>query len=99
MSRLETLMTEERRLHILRLLDESNNTTAPDAVLNMVLREMGMGVSHDRLATDLEWLREQGLVLRNSIGGIAQATATMHGVDVARGQARVPGVARPKPGA
>ncbi len=98
MTRLETLMTEERRLHILQLLDESTNTSAPEDVLQMVLREMGMGVSHDRLSTDLEWLREQGLVFRNSVGGVARATATMRGLDVARGLAIVPGVARPKPG-
>ena len=98
MSRLADLVTEERRLQILSLLAESNAYTASVDVLHLVLGQMGLGVSHDRLATDLEWLTEQELVNLNRIGAVATAEVSVRGLDVARGLARVPGVARPKPG-
>lgn len=98
MSTLADLMTEERRLQLLRLLAESNAYTASVDVLHMVLGQMGLGVSHDRLGTELEWLAEQGLVLLKRIGAVAAVEVSVRGLDVARGLARVPGVARPQPG-
>lgn len=99
MSKLADLMTEERRLQLLCLLAESTAYTASVDVLHMVLGTMGLGVSHDRLGTELEWLAEQELVHLNRIGAVATAEVSVRGLDVARGLAKVPGVARPKPGA
>jgi len=91
------LVDAERRLNILRVLAESTQYTASADLLHTVLAGLGLATSHDRLNTDLEWLHEQGLVALERIGDVPMARATARGVDVSRGLASVPGVARPKP--
>lgn len=91
------LVSADRRLNILRLLAESPAYTASADLLRTVLASLGHAVSHDRLATDLEWLHEQGLVGLERIGDVPLARATPRGVDVSGGLATVPGVAKPGP--
>ena len=45
----------------------------------------------------LAWLDEQGLIVL-AAGDIQIATLTLRGEDAATGSARIPGVARPRPG-
>lgn len=97
MNDLNTLVTEDRRLRILSLLEMSAGYVASVDVLHMVLTRIGHAVSHDRLGTDIEWLHEQGLVDTERLGGAPMARLTGRGLDVARGLAVVPGVARPRP--
>ena len=102
MTKLNDLVTADRRLQILCLLAESHAYTASADLLQTVLAGMGHAISHDRLATDLEWLTEQGLIGLERIGDGANAVplarVTARGLDVANGMAAVPGVARPRPG-
>lgn len=97
MSKLDILATEDRRLRILSLLGDSAAYTASADLLQQALAGFGHRIGRDRVATDLSWLREQGLVTLEEIGEVAMATLTRYGVDVAEGTARVPGVARPRP--
>lgn len=95
----ERILTESRRLQILRLLEQSSGYSVNAYTLGSVLNGMGHPVSQDRLLADLEWLAEQDLVVIEDVGGVTVATLTARGADVAAGRARVRGVQRPLPGA
>ena len=90
-----THLTEDRRLVLLRLLAELPVYRANSSVLNMALERFGHATTRDQVRTELRWLEEQGLVSVEDMGPVLVATATERGLDVARGRAVVPGVARP----
>lgn len=91
-------LAADRRLVILRLLDQAPDYRGNAFLLQTALSGFGHAVGMDRLSTDLAWLAEQGLVTLDQVAGVTIAAATQRGVDVARGRAVVPGVARPHPG-
>jgi DeoR/GlpR family transcriptional regulator of sugar metabolism len=92
----DTLRTEDRRLAIVRLLEEQ--PSANDGVLQSLLEMLGHAVSRDVVRSDLAWLDEQGLVsVEVVMGRVHVATITDRGVDVAKGRSVVPGVKRPSP--
>lgn len=96
----QDFQTEGRRLGILRILYRRNQFTSNEYSLNDELGgNYGHHVSKDVLHTDLAWLEEQGLVICQQPRAGWIATLTSRGADVAEGRARVPGVARPLPGA
>jgi Fe2+ or Zn2+ uptake regulation protein len=92
------LITEDRRLVLLRLLAESEGYSANEYLLATALPGFGHNASHDRVRTDLDWLAEQDLVRVERPGEVYVATLTGRGADVAAGRARVAGVKRPLPG-
>ncbi|MEX0745306.1 MAG: hypothetical protein WD118_06860 [Phycisphaeraceae bacterium] len=94
----ERILTEGRRLQILRLLEQSSGYSVNAYTLGNVLNGMGHPVSQDRLMADLDWLAEQDLVTVEDVGTVAVATLTVRGGDVAAGRSRVRGVQRPLPG-
>ncbi|AVP97915.1 hypothetical protein C7S18_12210 [Ahniella affigens] len=86
---------EERRLNILRLLDRANAFRATASVLYAQLDAMGDPGSRDDVATDSQWLHEQGLVVAEQVAdGVTLLTLTERGQDVVSGKTRVPGVKR-----
>lgn len=91
-------MAEDRRLVVLRLLEESNDYSANQFILHQALSPMGHAVSHDTVEGDLEWLREQRLITLEQPGEVKIARLTDRGADVARGRAHYPGVKRAEPG-
>lgn len=92
-------MIHDLRLTLLQILAEAPGYQAGSGVLIAALEGYGHIVSGDTLAMELAWLEEQGLVsLRRLPVGLAIATATDRGRDVAKGAAMVPGVRRPDPG-
>lgn len=94
----ETFQTEDRRLTLLRALSAAAEYRANAFLLRTYCDTVGHTVSSDRLAADVAWLDEQGLVKSVAQAGVLVATLTERGLDVAQGRARVPGVARPRPG-
>lgn len=98
MKSFERLMTEDRRLMILRLLAEDPGYQLNVYVLRPALQAVGHAVSHDKVGTDLAWLEEQGLVTVGEASGVTVGRLTARGADVAAGLATVPGVKRPEPG-
>ncbi len=53
--------------------------------------------SSDQVATELQWLADQGLITLSASTQLSTAVINQRGLDVAQGLARVPGVARPRP--
>lgn len=91
---------EDRRLVLLRLLDEEPGYRANSSNLHAGLYALGVAASRDDVATDLAWLRDQSLIHLESVPevpGLTVASIAARGQDVVRGQAQVPGVSRPSP--
>lgn len=89
--------TQARRLAVLRGLQHAVQYRMNASLLRSYCEAIGHTVSADKLATDLAWLKEQGLVTLASSEGVQLATLTERGLDVATGRAQVPGVQRPGP--
>lgn len=84
-----------RRLTILLALFFAPGYTLARAALRTQVELTGYLVSADRLATDLAWLAEQGLVEALELDAVR---LTERGADVATGRTQTPGVRRPGPG-
>lgn len=91
-------LAADRRLVVLRLLEQSPDYRGNAFLLQRALDGFGHAVGMDRLETDLAWLAEQGLARLDKVGGVSIATLTQRGADLAHGRVTVPGVARPAPG-
>lgn len=89
------ILTEDRRLVILRSLMDCNNE-ANESILNDCLDAYGHNVSRDVVRTQINWLQEQGLVTVEDLHGFFIVTITGRGQDVAEGRTRVPGVKKPR---
>ncbi len=92
-----TLVLEEARLNILQLLAEAPDYASNSSILDMALDQIGLSLSRDQVDAQLAWLAEQGLVTTEKVSTLLRAALTARGVDVASGQAKVPGVKRPAP--
>jgi len=89
---------QDRRLTILRLLDNSDGYQANEFLLNSGLQSLGHNISADSMRNECAWLAEQSLVTTEQVQGIMIITLSERGSDVAHGRAVVPGVKRPRPG-
>lgn len=91
-------LAEDRRLAILRLLNDLPACRANESVLHMALEQLGHVCSRDTVRGDLSWLAEQSLITTELVAGtVTVATLTERGQDVATGRSRHPGVKRPTP--
>lgn len=93
----DAIRDAERRLSILRILDESPRRTAVEGALQTLLDRWGHARGRRGLYADLDWLGDRGCVAVEEIGGVRLATLTRDGLDVALGREVVDGVARPAP--
>lgn len=98
MSGFAKLQQEDRRLAILLLLAESDAYSANEYLLRGALEGFGHNVGTDLLHTEFAWLEEQGLLRIRRSAAVTVAELTPRGLDVAKGNAQVPGVKRPEPG-
>lgn len=93
-------LREDRRLVMLRVLSEQPGYRLNSSNLHAGLQHLSIVATRDDVATDLHWLREQGLVhleVVPEVPGLYLVTLTSRGGDVGAGIARVPGVAAPSP--
>ena len=97
MSAFANLVTEDQRLRILQLLDQTEGYDLNLRILTDALAVLGHRPSQDKLRSEVAWLEEQGLVSTREVGSILVVTATERGIDVAHGRGRMPGVKRPAP--
>ncbi|MGD8388169.1 MAG: ArsR family transcriptional regulator [Desulfobacteraceae bacterium] len=97
MSSFSDLIQEDRRLVILRTLEEDPGYSLNESVIQSVLNALGHSVSRDRVRMDLAWLVEQGLLTIEHVLSVQVASLTQRGADVATGLAVVPGVKKPRP--
>lgn len=91
-------MQQNRRLVILRTLNELPGYQSNSSVLYTLVTGWGHNTTRDQLRTDITWLGEQGLLKTKVLGeegSVLLATLTERGQDVATGRATVPGVKRP----
>lgn len=97
---LSQIQAEDRRLIILRVLDEGNYH-AGEAVLKQVTEEFGHRPSRELIRADLSFLAEHNLIriekLPAQSGELWIAHLLSDGQDVAKGRSH-PGVARREPG-
>lgn len=88
------------RLALLRVLAEpSLGYKANSAVLHSAAQLLGFHVSRDKIETNLDWLKDQGLIDIETLGNVRIAKIKARGIDIAAGNAQVTGVDRPSPGA
>ncbi|MBV7262576.1 ArsR family transcriptional regulator [Photobacterium sp. WH24] len=95
---LQELLQQDRRLVVLRILNESPGYESNDSILDSGLGAYGHNVSRDLVRAELYWLQEQGLITLRDVASTVVAKITQRGIDVATGQATHPGVKRPRPG-
>lgn len=88
----------DRRLVILKLLEESSGYLCNEYLLRQMLEAFGHTPSQNMLRDDFVWLDMQGLVTVSETGGLFLAKLTARGLDVADGREVVDGVKRPSPG-
>ncbi|HHD7227343.1 TPA: ArsR family transcriptional regulator [Citrobacter koseri] len=89
------ILTEDRRLVILRSLLDCNNE-ANESILQDCLDAYGHNVSRDVVRGQIDWLAEQNLVTVENLSGFYVVTLTGRGQDVAEGRAKISGVKRPR---
>lgn len=97
MTPLETAAAEDRRRLILALLAQSPQYRASGQLLLAALPGFGHAVSEARLAADLAWLQDSGLIFAEPTAGVVIARLSARGIDVAEDRARADGVARALP--
>lgn len=90
---------EYHRLAILQFLNEQPGYTGNADIVATSLQSKGRMLTVDQVKTELYWLSEQSLVDISITGDLVRVTLTGRGGECAAGIARVPGVARPRPGA
>ncbi len=88
----------DQRLRMLQALMKAPEYTQPIAAIGATLERFGHAMASDRLAGEAAWLDDQGLLMRRAVGMTSLLVITARGLDVAKGRAEVPGVARPGPG-
>lgn len=91
------ILAADRRLVILRLLNEAPGYSGNDSILLAALQAFGHAPSRDQVRTDLAWLAEQGLITSDDLASVMVVKITSRGADAATGRASVPGVRRPSP--
>jgi len=97
---MHAVLAEDRRLVILRALDEAQGTSLNESIVKKLLEHVGHRVGRDQVRQDVAWLADSGLVriekLEDGVspGELWVAHLREDGRDVARGRP-FPGVARP----
>lgn len=91
------LQRRHARLAILRFVEGAPQYSTNASMLAQLLPHVGINYTRDQVVTELNWLRDQGMVTLAAHGGIVVATATMSGVEIAQGTGRHPDVQRPRP--
>lgn len=97
MSTFAEFQEADRRLVLLKALASAAGYKANAYLLRKFAASLGHVVGGDRIAADLAWLRDSGLIGLAEELGVTVATITARGKDVADGVADVPGVAKPQP--
>lgn len=85
------------RLAILEILEVANGYALHEYLIIERIRALGLGTTRDTLRTELAWLEETGLLEVQEVEAAVVPRLSERGLDVVRGYAQVPGVARPRP--
>lgn len=96
MSKFGEIQTANLRLSILMLAAEVARGCVNEDILIRGVEAAGHWVSRDALLTQVEWLREQGLVEVTTVSQLVLVKITRRGADVAAGRSKAPGVDEPQ---
>ena len=92
------IFAPNRRMVMLNGMEQDNDYSLSNEMLQRLLNTWGHGVSRDDVDREITWLKDRELVTVEDLGsGVRVATLTRRGLDVATGHARVEGVERPLP--
>ncbi|MBT0664766.1 ArsR family transcriptional regulator [Geobacter pelophilus] len=91
------IISEHIRITILRALNEIGGYSCNESILHSIVARFKIIVTRDQIRIQLAWLQEQGLVTLETVAEFYVATITPRGIDVAEGNAIVPGIKRPHP--
>ena len=91
------LVREHLRLTILRALADVPTQGSNESVLTHFVDLLHPGTTRDQVRTEIQWLKEQGLLKVEVIADLMIARITKRGLDIAKGAGMVPGVAKPSP--
>ncbi len=98
---LAEVLAEDRRLAILRTLEEAPGSQLNEGTVHHAVSYLGHKVAQDVVRADLGWLQQHNLLriekLQVPSGELWLAKLSGAGADVARGLSQHPGVARPDP--
>jgi hypothetical protein len=92
----EERLTEDRRLMILRILQQMPANRSNSSVIADSMSLWGHHLSRDYVRTQLRWLEEQELMYVEDVRGVLVVNLTERGHDVATGAAVVDGVKKPR---
>lgn len=96
MSKFAELVQADIRLGILQVLESDPDYSHNEYIIKSALGQLGHNISSDRLAVELAWLEEQGMITLQATP-VKVAKLTSRGEDVALSRTRCPGIARPRP--
>ena len=92
-------LREHARIAILRMLEDAPRYTSNVSMMTDLLRRYGIAYTRDQVASEVQWLQEQGMVTtERPTPQFIVVTATVRGVEVAQGIVAHPGIQRPRPG-
>lgn len=95
----QSRLDAERRLLILRALEQAAGLALRETVLLRLLEDERVALGRDDLRAEFRWLADQGLAQIEYLGAAQALRLSARGLDAAAGRITVPGVARPEPGA
>lgn len=93
----QDVISEKRRLTVLRCLADQNDYALNTSVMKSILAQLGFTESSTTIENDYIWLGEQNLITQSKMLGVTVGKITEHGVDVSKGVVKCSGVARPSP--
>jgi hypothetical protein len=92
-----TLLQQDRRLSILRTLQNAEGYTANDSIVTRVVNMRGVTSTRDQVRSEIIWLGEQAMVKHETVEATMIATLTGRGLEIALGRATHPDITRPSP--
>lgn len=98
MSEYSDFLRPDRRLCILRILQDVNGT-ANDRIIHTALERLGhVRVPKDEIKADLRFLINNGCLVDEWYGDVQVVTITQRGVEIAEGRIVIEGIKRPSIG-
>lgn len=91
-------LRQHARLAILRMLEDAPRYTSNVSIMTDLLPRFGISYGRDQVETEVHWLHDQGMLSIDDLNGFIVVTATLRGVEIAKGVTTHPQIQRPRPG-
>ena len=90
-------MAEDRRGAILHLMEAADGTATESLLYRALRASLFPRLTREQLLEDMDWLRTRGMVTNEWVEDeLLVSTLTARGLDAARGDIEVKGVAKPR---